>query len=174
MSGWPSVSLTISVALCWASSRTVAQSEITDAESATTETPYSNVTLQLPRPPNSHVMVCGSLSQAINVRDPVRITSPARHVMPRAPSVSASHNNELTGEPFTAAPAPVPNSSPTGSPGRRTSIVMPTRARSTSSGSFGSVPTTNTPHEALSAIVSTTLMSQLSMRESTISKHGTT
>src|SRR3954452_20244675 len=174
MSGWSSVSLTMSFALRWASSTTVANSEITDAESVTTESPYSNVTLQLPSPPNSHVMVCGPFSQAISVSEPVRITSPARHAIPRAPRVLASHNNEFTGEPFTAAPAPVPNSWPTGSPGRLTSIVMPTSTRSTSSGSLGSVPTTNTPHDALSAMVSTTLMSQLSMRESTISKHGTT
>src|SRR4051795_8299707 len=101
MSGWASVSLTMSLALRWASSTTVANSEITDAESVTTESSYSNVTLQLPSPPNSHVMVCGSLSQAISVSEPVRITSPARHVIPSAPRVFASHNHEVTGDHFT-------------------------------------------------------------------------
>ncbi len=132
------------------------------------------VTVQLPSPPNSHVIVCGPFTHAITDNEPVRITSPARKGMPSEPRVLASQTIELTGEPFTAAPAPVVNSSPTVSPGWRTSIVMPTSARSTSNGSLGSVPNTYTPLEALSATVSKTLMSQLSMRESTISKHGTT
>ena len=120
----------MSAALRWASSMMVANSEMADSESAMSHAPYSNVTLQLPSPPNSQVSVCGVLTHTIVDNEPVRITSPALHVMPSAPSVLASQINEFTGEPFTAAPAPVATNSPS------TSMVMPVSAKSTSSGSL--------------------------------------
>lgn len=131
------------------------------------------MTVHEPRSPNSQVMVCGSLIQAMTDSDPDRITSPARNGMPSRPRVLASQATALTGEPCTAAPAPVANTSAS-PPAGCTVMAIPTSARSTSKGSIGWSPSTYTPHEALSATVSTILMSQSLTRESTISKHGTT
>ena len=52
--------------------------------------------------------------------------------------------------------------------------TMPASARSSLRGLLRTPPSTSTPHEALSATVSWILIFQSLMRESTISKQGTT
>ena len=82
--------------------------------------------------------------------------------------VLASQATALAGEPCTAAPTPVENSSPF------FSSTMPQVARSTLRGSTMRSPSTSTPQEALSATVSWILIFQSLMRLSTISKQAIT
>ena len=80
--------------------------------------------------------------------DPERITSPARKGRPSLPRVFASHTTAFTGEPWTAAPTPVENSSPF------FCSTIPASVRSSLRGSPLASPRMNTPHDALSATVS--------------------
>ena len=104
----------------------------------------------------------------IGPRAPERMTSPARSGLPRSRTAAASQATAASGWPRQAAPVPVETTS---SPRR---MVMSQAARSTRSSRCLLSPSTNRPDEALSATVSTMLMSQPAMRLSTISSAATT
>ncbi|NDA02957.1 MAG: hypothetical protein EBY97_05860, partial [Burkholderiaceae bacterium] len=89
---------------------------------------------------------------AIGPSAPVISTSPALSGAPLRTMVCASHKAAISGLPRQATPAPTEIWSP------RRSITMPHRRRSRPSSLRGSLPSTNRPEEALSAMVSVILM----------------
>src|SRR6478752_10551719 len=66
----------------------------------------------LPSPANVAVKVSPAATGTIAHKAPGSTTWPDSRVTPRAPTVLASQTRELTGEPRTAPPAPVPTTSP--------------------------------------------------------------
>src|SRR5699024_10339236 len=102
----------------------------------------------------------------IGPKAPVSTMSPARSGSPSATNVAASQTAALSGPPRQSLPVP---SETTSSPRVR---VICTERRSTFVSGTGVPPRTNSPHEALSATVSTMLMSQSATRLSTISRAG--
>src|SRR5450755_706634 len=102
----------------------------------------------LPSPANVAVKTSPSATATDAVIEPGSTTCPARSTTPRAPTVLASQASEVSGEPRTAPPAPVPATSP-----RRRS-TQPDSRRSISPSRRGVLPSTTPPEEALSAMVS--------------------
>src|SRR3954449_7743764 len=94
--------------------------------------------------------------------------SPALSPSPRLPSVLASHATQRAGLPRIAAPAPVSSSSPF------REMATPRRRRSRSATGRIRPPITNSPDDALSATVSTSLIFQSATRLSTTSTAGRT
>ena len=80
----------------------------------------------------------------------------------------ANHATQISGDPSAAAPAPVEMISPF------FSTTMPQVTKSTRRGSTASLPTVNSPDEALSATVSWMRIFHSAMRESTTSKQAIT
>src|SRR6478752_5518072 len=122
----------------------------------------------LPSPANVAVKVSPAATADMAQTAPGSTTWPASRVTPRAPTVLASQTRELTGEPRTAPPAPVPTTSPL------RWKVAPARRRSTAPTSVGVDPSTTAPELALSAMVSNRRIFQSWIRLSTISRAGST
>src|SRR5262249_7223793 len=119
-----------------------------------------------PRWPNSARNTSPGATGIILCTAPGKMMSPACRLSPNWAILLASQATQRTGLPRAAAPAPVSASSPfllTTTPMSRGSMSVTLRMLA---------PTTSRPQEALSATVSTSLISQLATRLSTISTDG--
>ena len=99
---------------------------------------------------------------------PGMIMLPAARVWPNSASLLASHATGSAGWPSTAAPTPFSTAVPF------FSSVMPTFARSHAAGEDFSAPSTTRADDALSAIVSASVIFQSRIRVSMISSAGVT